>query len=192
MRPISPAAESLNACPRMQDYGRRPAIFGYFADRTSKPVVLLICTQFTAALFALGCSQVLGNSQLFFAKLLSTFQGNFALQSFLKGVIVFVFMILPTLCLGATFPLVNKIYTQRMTSIGRSIGFAYMINTIGAVLGSFCAGFVLIPFLGKETSLSLVISFQIISSLIISFEISEVRTGTTIAIFVFLFRRFSS
>jgi len=146
-------------------------IFGYLADRTDKPVGLLICTQFAAALLALGCSQLLGNSQLFFAKLLYTSQGNFALRNLLKGVIVFVFMISPTLCLGATFPLVSKIYTQRMANIGKSIGFAYSINTIGAVLGSFCAGFVLIPFLGKETSLSLVISFQIISSLIISFVI---------------------
>jgi len=146
-------------------------IFGYFADRTSKPVVLLICTQFAAALFALGVSQLLGNSQLFFAKLLYSFQGSFALQNLLKGVIVFVFMIFPTLCLGATFPLVSKIYTQRMANIGRSIGFAYSINTIGAVLGSFCAGFVLIPFLGKEISLSLVVSLQVICSLVIAFII---------------------
>jgi len=76
-------------------------------------------------------------------------------------------MILPTLCLGATFPLVGKIYTQSVSKVGRSIGVAYAINTVGAVLGSFCAGFVLIPLVGKENSLSLVIGMQLLTSLVI-------------------------
>ncbi len=143
-------------------------LFGFIADRTSRPMTLLISTQFAAALFALGCSQLLGSSQFFFAKLLYTFQDNFILQNLGKAVILFVFMILPTLCLGATFPLVSKIYTQTIAKIGRSIGFAYTINTIGAVLGSFCAGFVLIPLLGKEAALSLVISLQLICSSLIA------------------------
>lgn len=142
--------------------------FGYLADKFSKPMTLLICTQIIAGLLALGVSQILGNSQLFFAKLLFTFQEDFALQNALKGVVLFCFMILPTLCLGATFPLVSKIYTQRMANIGRSIGFAYTINTIGAVLGSFCAGFVLIPLFGKEMSIRLLVSLQLICALLIA------------------------
>jgi spermidine synthase len=78
-------------------------------------------------------------------------------------------MILPTLCLGATFPLVSKIYTQKMANIGRSIGFAYSINTIGAVLGSFCAGFVLIPILGKEMSIRWLVFLQLGCALLIAF-----------------------
>jgi spermidine synthase len=77
-------------------------------------------------------------------------------------------MIFPTVCLGATFPLVGKIYTQSVSKVGRSIGVAYAINTIGAVLGSFCAGFVLIPLFGKEKSLSLVIGLQLLTSLVIA------------------------
>jgi len=51
--------------------------------------------------------------------------------------------------------------------VGRSIGVAYAINTIGAVLGSFCAGFVLIPLFGKENSLGLVIGLQLLTSLVV-------------------------
>lgn len=143
-------------------------LFGYLADKMSKPMILLISTQIIAGLLALGVSQLLGNSQLFFAKILYSFQENFALQNFLKGVVLFSFMILPTLCLGATFPLVSKIYTQRMANIGRSIGFAYSINTIGAVLGSFCAGFILIPLVGKELSIRLLVSLQILCAVLIA------------------------
>jgi len=140
--------------------------FGYLADRTGRAVWLLVCTQAGAALFALGVSQLLGGSQLFFAKLLFSFKDHFVLLNLAKTVTLFLFMILPTFCLGATFPLVGKIYTQSMSRLGWSIGFAYTINTAGAVLGSFCAGFVLIPLLGKEKSLSIVIALQLLASLI--------------------------
>ncbi len=143
-------------------------LFGWLGDKTGKPLWLLVSTQIVAALLALGISQVLGNSQLFFAKLIYTFREQFALLSITKAAILFCFMILPTLCLGATFPLVGKIYTQSVSKVGRSIGVAYAINTIGAVLGSFCAGFVLIPFFGKERSLSLVIGAQLVTALVVA------------------------
>ncbi len=140
-------------------------LFGRLADRTGKPLRLLIYTQLFAALLALGVSQLLGNSQFFFAKLIYHFQTRFALLAAAKAGILFIIMIGPTLLLGATFPLVGKIYTSSVSRIGHSIGFAYTVNTIGAVLGSFCAGFLLIPLLGKELSLSLVTGLQLCSAL---------------------------
>ncbi len=142
-------------------------LFGWFADRVKRPFMLLIYSQFAAALLALGLSQILGNSQFFFAKLIYHFQDRFAAASVSKSVILFGFMILPTLCLGATFPLVSKLFTESISKVGKSIGFAYSINTIGAVVGSFCAGFLLMPLLGKENSLSMVVGLQIFTSLII-------------------------
>lgn len=141
-------------------------IFGWIADRIAEPVKLLIFTQIGAALFALVVSQLLGNSQLFFAKMIFSFKDRFVLLSTVKAIILFAFMIGPTFCLGATFPLVGKIYTQSAAKVGRSIGFAYAVNTIGAVLGSFCAGFVLIPWFGKENSLSFVAALQLLTAFV--------------------------
>ncbi len=142
--------------------------FGWLADKTGRVIWLLLFTQVAAGLFVLATSQLLGNSQLFFAKLIFHFSNRFAMLNILKAVVLFAFMFLPTLCLGATFPLVGKIYTQSLARIGRSIGLAYSINTIGAVSGSFCAGFLLIPLLGKEKALSVVIGLQILTSLVIA------------------------
>ena len=144
--------------------------FGWLADKIKKTLqkdtllYLLIFTQIFAALFALFISQIMGNSQIFFAKLIYQFQNNFAYLTFLKSFILFIFMLFPTFFLGATFPIVGKIYTFSLSHIGKSVGFAYSINTIGAVLGSFCAGFVLIPLMGKENSLRLIIAIQLITS----------------------------
>lgn len=138
------------------------SLFGWMADRSKSPLRLLLYLQFCAAMAALIVSQFLGNSQFFFAKLIYVFQGDLMLLSSAKATILFLILLAPTLALGATFPLVAKIYTQSIRHLGRSIGFAYAINTAGALLGSFLAGFVLIPFLGKENSLSLIVSFQLL------------------------------
>jgi spermidine synthase len=65
----------------------------------------------------------------------------------------FMVILPPTLCMGGTFPLVSKIVAQGPQSIGRSIGNLSALNTLGAIVGSWVAGFVFIPRLGLRTSL---------------------------------------
>jgi spermidine synthase len=143
-------------------------IFGFLADRVKDCLRLLLCTQIAAALLVLAVSQFLGSSQMFFAKLIYLFKDNFGLLSAIKGLVLFAVMLLPTLCFGAAFPLVGKIYTRSVTEVGRSIGFAYMINTVGCLCGSFLAGFMLIPLLGKESGIKLVVSFQLLTALVVA------------------------
>lgn len=143
-------------------------LFGWLADRVKRPISLLLGSQIVAALLVLGMSQLLGNSQLFFAKLIATYLDRFTQLHLVKGIVLFGLMLPPTLFLGATFPLVGKIYTSSLSKVGRSIGYAYAINTVGAVLGSFCAGFVIIPLLGKEDGLSLVVGGQILAVLVVA------------------------
>ena len=143
-------------------------LFGWLADRVRNCLALLLATQAAAALLVLGVSQILGDSQLFFAKLIFTFKDQFGFLNVVKAGALFVLMILPTLCFGASFPLVSKIYTRSMAHVGRSIGFAYMVNTIGALLGPFVAGFVLIPLLGKEAGLKVAVGLQLSTSVVIA------------------------
>ncbi|MGA1795367.1 MAG: fused MFS/spermidine synthase [bacterium] len=143
-------------------------IFGYYADKVKNCMHLLLFTQIAAAILILAVSQLLGGSQMFFSKLIFTFKDQFALLSLSKAVILFIFMILPTLCFGATFPLVGKIYTQSVSEVGYAIGFAYMLNTVGSLLGPFCAGFLLIPLAGKELSLGMIAFLQLGTSLVIA------------------------
>lgn len=170
-------------------------IFGWLADKTGKPFKLLIITQIIAALSVLFISQLLGDSQLFFAKLILEFKDNFTQLNVAKSCVLFIFMLLPTLCFGAAFPLVGKIYTRSVSGVGKSIGNAYAINTIGSVLGSFSAGFLLIPLLGKEQSLSLVVALQLVTVFIIGssliwrehkplFSISILATPVLIGLFL--------
>jgi spermidine synthase len=66
----------------------------------------------------------------------------------------FLVILPPTLCMGGTFPLVSKIVAQGPHVIGRSIGNLAALNMLGAIVGSWAAGFVFIPLLGLHTSLA--------------------------------------
>jgi spermidine synthase len=139
-------------------------LFGWLADRVKGPFQLLVITQVCAACLALVVSQFLGNSQFFFSKLIYNFQGDFGERILVQSVVLFFVLVGPTVFLGATFPLVNRIYARSLPDIGRSIGTAYAVNTIGAILGSFVAGFILIPLLGKENGLRMTAGIQLLIS----------------------------
>jgi spermidine synthase len=66
---------------------------------------------------------------------------------------VFVLLLIPAFCMGAAFPIVTRIYITSLPPLGDRIGRVYMYNTAGGILGSLCAGFVLLPWLGINGSI---------------------------------------
>ncbi len=82
---------------------------------------------------------------------------SFGILLLARFLIASLVMILPTLLLGALFPLVVKIVSSgdSARASGRTVGDAYAANTLGAIAGSFASGFILIPFLGLLGSLRL-------------------------------------
>ncbi len=66
-------------------------------------------------------------------------------------------MLPPTFLMGVLFPVVSSLYTREKTSdVGLRIGTVNALNTLGAIIGSLAAGFVLIPLLGlRNTTLLL-------------------------------------
>jgi len=64
----------------------------------------------------------------------------------------FAILLVPTGLMGATLPLLARHAVRRDDEIGRRIGLLYATNTAGAVFGTSCAAFVLLPALGlRET-----------------------------------------
>jgi len=71
-------------------------------------------------------------------------------------------LLLPTTLIGISFPLASELTVTRMTALGRRIGTLYALNTIGGVLGSLTAGFVLIPYLGSQWALTALICMNML------------------------------
>ncbi len=59
-------------------------------------------------------------------------------------------MLPTTFLMGAIFPLTVRVVTASLHRVGRDVGSAYAINTVGAIVGSFLSGFVVLPQLGLQ------------------------------------------
>jgi len=66
----------------------------------------------------------------------------------------FLVMLLPAALMGFAFPLVTRLATEKIGVLGRRLSAIYASNTLGTVVGSFAAGFVLIPLLGARHALA--------------------------------------
>ncbi|MCX7049133.1 MAG: fused MFS/spermidine synthase [Candidatus Sumerlaeota bacterium] len=55
---------------------------------------------------------------------------------------------LPTLLMGMAFPVAARLYVGDVRRVGGQLGRLYAMNTLGAIVGSFLGGFVIIPLIG--------------------------------------------
>ena len=120
-----------------RDLRRQPATLG----RVVRLEVLL-------ALYGLASIALLSQLPDCFVALWPLWGQSFAALSWLQVFISALVMLLPTVLMGALFPIVSDLVTQQFARFGQRLGSAYAINTLGGILGSFLAGFVLIPWLG--------------------------------------------
>ncbi|UCE85093.1 MAG: methyltransferase domain-containing protein, partial [Deltaproteobacteria bacterium] len=77
-------------------------------------------------------------------------------------------MIVPALVMGGLFPAALRIVIRDAAGVGRSVGGVYAWNTLGTILGSFAAGFVLIPGLGIRGALLVAAGAQCASASIVA------------------------
>ena len=131
-------------------------VFSRWVDRIKQPIAVFGIVQLGIGLFALilmpAFEELYGMSQ--------AFQSTFGASRFWAFFSCFLVMCLPTFLMGASFPLVTKIYTGNARQLGRSIGNVYAVNTVGSILGAFCAGFILIPLLGIRPSIVLTVALN--------------------------------
>ena len=131
-------------------------VLARWVDRIKQPVAIFGIIQLGIGLFALilmpAFEELYGLSR--------ALQSTFGLSRFWTFFSCFLVMCLPTFLMGASFPLVTKIYTGSARQLGKSIGNVYAVNTVGSILGSFCAGFILIPLLGIRPSIVLTVTLN--------------------------------
>ena len=59
----------------------------------------------------------------------------------------FIILLVPTVMMGMTLPLLTLIFNQNVSNIGYSVGTLYFINTFGAALGTLVATFLFFDYL---------------------------------------------
>ncbi|MFA5504266.1 MAG: fused MFS/spermidine synthase [Vulcanimicrobiota bacterium] len=116
-------------------------------------VMHLAYLQFAIALTALGATILIGKLPEVMVKAIPALDFQFARILAFDFFLCVGLMLLPTLAMGLTFPLVTHLYTDRLSSLGKRLGEAYAANTLGAIAGSFLGGFVLLPQFGAQNAL---------------------------------------
>jgi spermidine synthase len=76
--------------------------------------------------------------------------GNYGLFLLLGFAICFAVMMVPTILLGATFPLAARLSTRSIDTLGGGVGRAYAFDTGGTILGTIAAGHILFPAVGMH------------------------------------------
>ena len=129
-------------------------IIGPFTDKMKHPAVI-----FGAAAILTGVYTLL--SLFWFTSMPEFLLTNLMLEDSprwttmigLKFIITLFFLLIPTMLFGASFTLAAKAIRSAMNSSPRAVGDTAMFNTLGAALGAFTGGFILLPYLGMQTSL---------------------------------------
>jgi len=67
-----------------------------------------------------------------------------------KFLVTMALLIIPTMCMGATFPVMASMLVHNKSQIGLRVSQLYSFNTGGAVLGALLAGFVFVPNWGLD------------------------------------------
>ncbi|MHB8078997.1 MAG: fused MFS/spermidine synthase [Candidatus Krumholzibacteriia bacterium] len=69
----------------------------------------------------------------------------------------------PTFFMGGTLPVLGRFLVRRGDRLGRGLGLLYAVNTLGAVVGAFLTGFVLIPALGLLPCVALAVAGNLVA-----------------------------
>ena len=139
-------AVSLVAATFMGGLALGSWLFGRYVDRGGRLLRLYALLELGIALTALLFTPTLALVQGFYHWLSTSFPEHAALITGFQFLLVALLLLPPTLFMGGTFPLMCRFFARRKS--GGQIGRLYALNTLGAALGAFSAGYLLIPSLG--------------------------------------------
>jgi len=119
-------------------------IFGRQADKTKRPLIFYAGLEVAIGVLALGVTLILKN--------LPAIAGACGLPGggpqWLRVVLTFVLIVPPTAAMGGTLPMITRFVVSELPKVGKHFGILYSLNTLGAVIGTYLAGFFLIAHLG--------------------------------------------
>lgn len=163
-------------------------IGGKIADRSKNLFKVFGLLEFGIGLFGLITFPVINNLSPVYFYIYNLFHQNAYIFYLAQFILSFLIMLIPTSLMGATFPVVSKIETKRIEEVGEDVGSVYSINTLGSIIGSFSAGFLIIPAVGIRNATLVAASLNIFVALVMLFKSRSSRNliGGLISVFLLL------
>lgn len=132
-------------------------LFGHVADRLGAAgcIGLYGLLELVIGLFAFAFTRLLEGAGGIYRSLAPTMLDDLGLRLSIDFALAFGLLMIPTTLMGGTLPLIARYFTTHAGRTGRGFGWAYALNTAGAVTGVLLAAFVLLEWLGLSVSLQL-------------------------------------
>ncbi|MBI2990857.1 MAG: fused MFS/spermidine synthase, partial [Deltaproteobacteria bacterium] len=126
--------------------------FGRIADRGKNDFLLYGILEAGVGVYGFLVPWLFALGQRLYIPLYGLNDSTPFLFNLLLFVLSFFLLVLPTLLMGATLPVLSRFFVRSFAQLGRRVGDLYATNTMGAVLGCGFAGYYLIPALGMRAT----------------------------------------
>ncbi len=127
--------------------------FGRLVDRYREPLKLYAYLEVGIGVFALLFPFIISGVTAIYIGIYQNFHTTFLVFSLIKFALSFLVLLIPAFLMGGTLPILSRLFVRNFSQVGWGVGRLYGINTFGAVVGTFSAGFFLIILFGaKETA----------------------------------------
>lgn len=77
------------------------------------------------------------------------------------GVVAFALLLIPTLLMGSTLPLLSEHFVRRTGNVGDSVGLLYGVNTFGSGVACLAAAYLLMRWFGESGTVRVAVCFNI-------------------------------
>src|SRR5688572_14118444 len=144
---------------------------GRLADRVRRPLVWFGAAEALIALSALATPFALAWLQDLYGTLYPSLPKGLAVVTLARFVMALAVLVVPTVLMGATLPLVVKSSYFRASDLGQRMGLLYATNTAGAIAGTLVSGLYLIPAHGIQ------VSFVVAAALNLAVAAVAIATG---------------
>ena len=123
-------------------------IMARFADRVKRRLRLYAILEVCATASALSLPFLLRGADAAYRWFYVKYQPSAGALLFVQVIVSACILLVPAMVMGSTLPLLGRYVTALQERVGRLVGRLYALNTLGAALGCFLAGFVLIRLAG--------------------------------------------
>jgi len=107
-----------------------------------------VCLEVIIAIFGITTIILFSKSISYLTPLYSSMTSQPLLLNFIRIVIAFSFMLIPTIAMGMTLPLLVKALYKQTSNFGETLGLLYGWNTLGALTGVLLNELIIIKFVG--------------------------------------------
>ncbi len=127
-------------------------LVGRQLKRIANPMMVYVLFELGIGIFAILFPWLAQGVDIFFIALIDD-NSLFFFNSLVRIVLSFTLLVIPTTLMGATLPLLTEFFRRHPKgSHVWKVGFLYAANTLGAALGVFISGFILIEMIGIRST----------------------------------------